>query len=357
MSELAFTIGPSGNLATTADRPFVFRNRVAMGGNVRLDIDAIRLGLASVDMQETIALTACKVESRIKDAGCAILWGGAYSDSESALAAGRKWRQILLSVLARLGVGSDIGSDENPFLTDEDIAPLHISGMFDRGESERVYRDRPGLMVFELQPPPFFVMLSADAYGLIPFDSGGHLISLAEGRHAGVWTDELRLAYDLVHGSLSLPNPVAKYVLVVTAIEALIPYQERSEELSELLESLKPVVAQASNYDEDTRASVKKLLDSAKMHSVRQHAIKLVGRLTGGYDGKPPKKFFDEIYGVRSGLAHGNPRDKPSLSMEALDKQYPQVLGFVLDVLEAWTPDESIAESDSGDANSTDSPA
>jgi len=260
-------------------------------------------------------------------------------------------------VLARLGLGSDIGSDENPSLTTQDLAPPHIGGMFDHGPSDRVYRDRPGLMVFELQPPPFFIMLSADAYGLIPFDPTGQLVPLAETRNAGVWTDELRLAYDLVHGSLTLPNPAAKYILVVTAIEALIPYQARSEELSQLLDSLRPTVDQAWSYDEDTRESVKKLLDSAKMQSVRQHAIKLVGRLTGEYDGKTPKKFFDDIYGVRSALAHGNPRDTPRLSMDALNKQYPQVLEFVLDVLEAWTPDGSIAASDPGDAGLTGSSA
>jgi len=95
MSELAFAIGPSESLATSADRPYVFRNRIEMRGNVRLDIDAVRLGLVSLDAQETIALTACKVSSRIKDAGCAILWGGAYPDVESAVAAGKKWRRCL----------------------------------------------------------------------------------------------------------------------------------------------------------------------------------------------------------------------------------------------------------------------
>ena len=69
--------------------------------------------------------------------------------------------------------------------------------------------------------------------------------------------------------------------------------------------------------------------------------MKLTDRLVGEYGGKTPRKYFDYAYGTRSDLAHGNLRNIPKLSIEALIEEYTELQRFVLDILEAWTPDYS----------------
>jgi hypothetical protein len=55
----------------------------------------------------------------------------------------------------------------------------------------------------------------------------------------------------------------------------------------------------------------------------------------------PPRKYFDYVYGTRSDLAHGNLRNMSRLERDGLNQGYLQLLFFVLDILEAWTPDYS----------------
>ena len=56
------------------------------------------------------------------------------------------------------------------------------------------------------------------------------------------------------------------------------------------------------------------------------------------------RKYLDFVYGTRSDLAHGKLRNVPKLSTYALNQQYSELLRFVLDILEAWTPDYSEQE-------------
>ncbi len=96
------------------------------------------------------------------------------------------------------------------------------------------------------------------------------------------------------------------------------------------------------------------MLDSDQFESVRSFGLKLTDRLTRQYGGKSPRKYFDYVYGTRSDLAHGNLRDVLRLSRDALNQEYLELLTFVLDILEAWTPDYSGASStDGGSSDST----
>jgi hypothetical protein len=167
-------------------------------------------------------------------------------------------------------------------------------------------------------------------------------MSAAQGRYSGDWTDELRLAYQLVHSSLYDTNPETKYILLVTAIEALIPYREKDKEQSRLLDALKPLVDGIPDFNDRTRENVKKAIEDDKLETIRHFVSELIEGLPGEYGGKSPKKYFDEVYyETRCPLAHGNLRNIPNLSEDALIQQYSELLRFVLDILEAWTSDRS----------------
>jgi hypothetical protein len=60
-------------------------------------------------------------------------------------------------------------------------------------------------------------------------------------------------AATLVHSAIADINPESRCILTVTAIEALIPFQEKHADLSRILDALIAVVDELSEFDEDAR--------------------------------------------------------------------------------------------------------
>ncbi len=116
--------------------------------------------------------------------------------------------------------------------------------------------------MFETDPPARFALLGFDAvaYENFPLNAPA-LISAAQSRHSGEWNEELKLAYQLVHASLSdSRNHEARFILPVTAIEALIPYRERIPAIVRVLQALISQVRNISEVDDETRDAVLRCL-------------------------------------------------------------------------------------------------
>ena len=324
-----FSSAPTGS--------YVFRNRFDLKSNGRFNFEAEKHVLSPGGGNEYVVITAPKSDIRIKDCDNLILWGGPYPDLESALTGARKWRQIAIAVFPRLALGCDFGDDDEDKLQPRNVDELHFRGMFNLTESDRVYWDRIGLHVLPAHNlPAAFLKLQVDAVGFSGLDDLRDLIVAAEKRHCGVWSDDLRLAYSLVHAALgATEDPEARYVFTVTAIEALIPYRKKHPDLSDVLDALIAALDALDGFDDDTRDSVKDILENNKRDSVNKYGRELAGRLTGQYSGRDPKIFWRDSYKLRSGLAHGNPRSEKT--KEAMTKEFLELLRFVLDILESWT--------------------
>jgi hypothetical protein len=252
-----------------------------------------------------------------------------------------------------MALSVEFGDDDESKITPEKFEHQEFRIRLGIEPDKIAYLDRFGLLVHETEPKPRFVNLSMGTPDVcVPLDEEGTRDSTDQALHRynGVWNDEIKLAYQLVHASLANDNPEARFILAVTAIEALIPYRLRIPEVVDVLDSLIAHLGEQEGILEEPLAAVLRLLESDKYDSVRSFGLKLTDRLTGEYGGKKPRKYFDLVYGTRSDLAHGNLRDIPKLSTHALNQQYAELLRFVLDILEAWTPDYSGRD----DANSTD---
>jgi hypothetical protein len=330
-------------LTTSADKPYSFRNLFRVKGN-KLGIPAPIRQLEPTDPGESIFL-ASPTGGDIKEDHDVVLSGSAYNSFDAALHAGRRWRQITQSTFARIGLSCDFGDDDDNNLAPAHVTqPLHITGMFGLTPTDRIFDDRIGLLVFDANPVPNFIFLygGRPIVSLSPPDPA--LISVARQRNSGDWPDELRLAYKLVHSAMSDSNAETRFILMVTAIEALIPYRKKESELSRMLEALRPVADGMTSFDGDTRKVVDGLLKSSQYNSIRQYGLKLARRLPGNYGGITAAEYYDEVYRTRSALAHGNLRDIPSLSEDALTAQFSELKRFVLDILESWTEDPSFGD-------------
>ncbi|OBF92092.1 hypothetical protein A5791_14600 [Mycobacterium sp. 852002-51163_SCH5372311] len=327
---------------------YSFRNRIRIKDGKKLEVDATEFRLSPESSNEIIIARPGYPSKKLKDVDELIISGRGYDSPEAALGAGRKWRQVLSSVFARMFLSVDLGDDvdESKVLLPETMVTGTGLEMIGIKPGAIIYEDRHGLSIYKTEPVRPFVHLSMGEVSVhvslneqATYDSVGQALQ----RHSGIWRDELKLAYQLVHSSLANENYEPRLILAVTAIEALIPYRERVAEVVTVLEKLVSHVndMSATEIDNATRSAVLKLLDSDRYESVRQLGLKLTDRLTGEYGGKSPRKYFDEVYGTRSDLAHGNLRNVPRLSEDALNKTYIELLRFVVDILEAWTPEYS----------------
>lgn len=328
-------------MSTADDGSFTFRNRFTIK-NKTLGIATDRYLLTPPEAAQKVFIAAGSEDTTIEKCSDLVLVGVKFPTFEAALNAGRMWRQILISTMPHLGIASELGDDEDQNLIVPEPRPKQLNAMLGLDPGIDLREDRIGLFVYSTgRRIPRFVYGTASAQVLSKVSTLSKLIGAAQERYAGAWSAELRLAYGLVNAGLSELNPEAKFILLVTAIEALIPYREKDRQLSDLLDSLKPAAQGNTNFDEDTRVTAVQLLESAKMNSIRQYGLKLAERLSGEYDGLTPKKYFDAAYATRSALAHGNLRDVPHLSENALRKRQFELSRFVLDILETWTPDLS----------------
>jgi len=310
-----------------------------------MQVHSASLRLSPQASDERIMIQPGFLDKTINEVTELFISGSGYPTAQAALEGGRKWRHIMSSVFARMAMSVDFGDDdENKITPREFTAGSQVTRMLGMEDGEIGYHDRLGLFVHKTEPKRRFVYLSAgtpDVYVSMSEQEARDRVEPALQRYSGTWSDELKLAYELVHASLANDNAEARFILLVTAIEALIPRKWRNQSAVDLLDSLITIVEQRAHIENDLREVVSTLLESDKFESVRSFGLKLADRLTGQYGGTTARKYFDAVYGTRSDLAHGNLRDIPKLSRDALSQQYSELLRFVLDLLEAWTPDYS----------------
>jgi len=307
-----------------------------------LKIDSPRYVISPKDSQFQVLIKSTG-DTLIEDTHDLILVSDGYPDIQTAYENGKRWRQMLSVFFARIDVSLDLGDDSFENIDPPVLNwPPDIRQQFGVPEDITICQDSIRLHVVEANPKRQFFYATADLRVLTPItdDKVAHLTRSIERNHED-WSDELTLAYKLFHAALSEANAEAKYILMVTALEALIPFAERGPNIVDILDTLIEWVNDRIEMPAELRDVIVRLLEGDKKESVRSFGLQLADRLTDNYDGKAPRKFFDEIYGTRSALAHGNLRNFPKYSETALHKQMGEVKRFVLDVLDAWTPDFS----------------
>jgi hypothetical protein len=308
---------------------YTFRNRFKIGG-VRFAISSHEYLLAEPPLDDgRVVLRAGLAEQLIQDADELVLTGSGYGDFDAAKDAGRRWRRHLTVALPREDRYGDFGDDDDDKIVPtewiQENEPPHFLSHLGYERGNRILVDRYGLLVFASDPPAKV----SHAYGGVPTILTGMGPSIRDAQKADYapMDDRQKLAYALVHNSMSDDNDETRYIQLVTAIEALLPERHWPEPV---LEGLKELMHTANNWPHsDSKKRILSILKEDRKESVRSVALDLVLKLSGTYDGDTPKKFFDRCYGKRSALVHGN-EQRPDLS------DYSTLKRFVLDVLDLY---------------------
>lgn len=309
----------TGYVATT----WYFHNRILLGDKF-LRSDAKQQIL---DERDSIKVTLeVALGPNFTEAKSLALRGVGYSSSDQAHRAGRIWRQHVAMAFAEGHLGADLD-------------PLPLPG--NRSASERpVDPAAPGLVVY---PAGLRFEGLASGQALRPIDR--FLEDLADVRQSvpEAFPDrpDLELAFRMIHLSLMTSNVDSQYILLVTAVEALIPDnrpKRDDEPLIAALDELAGYVEQPDQFTGPVREKLLNLLAQSKRQSITDIGVQLARRIKDRtYADLAPDAYFRRAYGIRSKLVHGGLDGGAPIDRQMVFADVEVLRRFVLDLLSVET--------------------
>jgi Apea-like HEPN len=340
-------------LAASEAVPYSFRNRFRLQEGDLLDADVPEIKLADSIDDGLVILRAPEREmgvgvrgAPISQAGELVVQGSGYPDLDSAVAAGRNWRQYLTVALAREGKGVFFGPDDRVIPTEiqyDDHEPPMLLQTMGVKMGDRIIMDSYQLMVFPTQPAAKFInsLEGTPAANISDWlERFEKKISDAREREKNPWNRQKAIAYRLVHLALADSNSETRHIQLVTAIEMLLKKQNRPKPI---LDALKILLTEAKKWPDsqnDVKTRIAQILNGNKEESIRRAGSEQVAAILGGtYADKSAETFFEHVYDMRSGLVHRERPKKPRPKIDDIRKVQSELLRFTLDLLDAYDSD------------------
>lgn len=335
---------------------YSFHNRLMLSGGLETRglgepnaetgfVDLPSIVLANDGPDGAVELSGPAEGETIRDAIELRLEGRDFPTFDAALVAGHTWRNHLIIGFAHTLIGIKIGSADNP------TTPLRRGFGVPYYESPpRRVREEPGLVVFRTAegPPRSGPQLLAYARPLQGLDGlVNYTLRWITHRRYDLGPQQ-SMAYTLVHASFFEDNPETAFILLVTAIEGLLPPREDNpREIAAVIDALKVKLDEMSDIDDDLRQAVAAALEDDKFDPIGRRGRQLVSSLgTERFAGQKPRDYFNDCYEVRSKLVHPGPQ---RTSEANLRERLLELRRFVLALLgvqvfgermpDYWTPE------------------
>ena len=295
-----------------------------MLGDKPLRSDSKKQVLSEVD--SIVVTLEVALGSSFTDTDSLVVRGVGYGSSDEAYNAGRLWRQYLAMAFGKGHVGADL-----------DPLPYPGRGVRDRPADSAA----PGLVVYPATDFRFESLARAEV--LRPIEH--FLTDLARVRE---WAPEgfserpdLELALRMFHISLMVSNVDAQYILLVSAVEALIPDErplKADAKFVTAMNELTEIVREPNRFDGDVRDKILNAFKSAKHESIGALGAAIARKCIGTtYDGLQPDVYFRRVYGLRSSLVHGGLDGDGPVGRQKVSDGLQVLRGFVLDLVIAET--------------------
>ncbi|MCC3316495.1 hypothetical protein [Nocardia africana] len=302
-----------------------FRNTILLAPANQLDVAAERFVLSPAE-EPSVWIRPLLPGETIDKATQLLLEGGRYPTAAEAISAGKRWRRWLLMTFASHYIGIDIGDEDQPYAEpmSTEFIPVAIP------EGTALFRDHHGLLVYPADPPAKFGRFGASATAVRSGRALLERLHAVQQADPGV-SDEQVLAFNLMHSSLFDDNVETQFVLLVTAVEAILRPAKRSPEYRKLIKTFIRQTEQ-SDLPANERNSLSGYLGNGQRYSITETGRTLAGILgKATYDGLAPSDFFASAYSMRSNIVHGN-ACRPS--QEELRHKLPALRAFVTQLLE-----------------------
>lgn len=236
----------------------------------------------------------------IEESDRLILRGDGYPDSESALIAATNWCSYVKVGLFKNYVSADFGSRalEGGGMTDEFRASLT------RESGVNIMNDHSGITVYNDDVPTGFSRFQA--VGVRGQQTQPLLDSISDAREQNIiLSDTEQLAFDLLGNSRSSFGPDARFITLMTAVELLIPQEQRPPDSLDFV-SICSQILRRSDLSYEAKQSLGGSLRHLKNESIGQAGKRLAQTLDPRtYQGESAETFFSICYAIRSKIVHG----------------------------------------------------
>jgi hypothetical protein len=233
-----------------------------------------------------------------------ILESGGFSLEEEARAAGAPVKTAVMLAGLLLGVGIDVGTDQ---------AECSIPRLADGQPNERVHPYVHGLQVVPEIDGLVFVSISASLIRKKPISPGDFEDAVAKSYAlTKVLTKKQTLAAQLYNQSHFHSSDAARFLTLISAIEALAEQRSKPPATVALIDRLMEMAAAASNPDDLNNG-----LGNLKQESIRSACRRLVETYGENSADTHEARAFARAYTIRSTLLHeGEPPPGTDLAAE-----------------------------------------
>jgi hypothetical protein len=276
-----------------------FRLRFNFPSAYHINSDADKFELLTLSSGEYLTLHSGGANSPIKAHHTAAVIGGPYASSELASVATLQSKRSLLYWAVEYRVGIDFGDGRQ-----RSVVTNFALDWYDKQLGIPCRNDIHGIDIYEAIEGLRFVGFSAEA------NVGKNPLQLRttfqrEYLTNRQFTEKQVLASEIYASSFFDVSPRARFITLVTAIEALLDSPLRSEETQKLVAEFMST-ATDSQIDEDTKNSLISSLGMLKHQSIGQAGRRLVSQLIPYevFDGQSSADFFDRCYHFRSQILH-----------------------------------------------------
>jgi hypothetical protein len=300
-----------------------FTNRILFD-NKTLQSDAKQQVLhESGDVRITLEVL---LGDKFTDAISLMLRGTGFKSADEATKAGRLWRQYVTVAFAIGGLGADFDPIPVAFFSEDERQPDPAV---------------PGLTVYPVKGLRFEGWASGKVHRPVEHVVNVDLALVREVLPEGLKArTDLELAYRMFHLATQSDNIDGQYILLVTALEALIPDKLPVKEDADLVAAFDTLIAYAKETDKIADKRVRELTINALHHQKRESIINYGSKLATKvgdrtYDGLPPDEYFRRAYKRRSALVHGSLSDGVPLDREMISEERMALKKFVRELLAA----------------------
>jgi len=284
---------------------YAFRLRYSRSPRRTLNCYEHELPLPAAEAGCEIKLKAREDDKPIEAASSLVLHGSGWISPEDAQSNGRVYADILARTCARLRLGADFGerTARKSWFTKEGLEAISQQA------GRIILNDVHGLMVYEQTSHPklAFASLKGDVVVGLPLEQFLSVFELALSRPRELAEQE-RAAQLLFNASFFPDSPDARFMLLMMALEALIEQQPRSSAVENIVLGFMTEVNAAADLSKEEKDTLKSGLGYLKKESIRQAGRRLVREKLSSrsYRGITAEEFFENCYGLRSSLAHGD---------------------------------------------------
>jgi len=304
---------PVGATITASDGSYSFRIRFVIPDDFRINAetdDPVPVPVAGSTLRIELSprdITPGGEDASFEKSKDFILTGQGYASAEEAQAAGDRCRRALLLALTRVQMGFDLGGERTRPALYAEQEPKFREMLEQRG----VLVDAHGLMVHPSSVTGF-ARIELEVWDGIGVDRiVSHLASAINADFP--LTPKEELALELYGASYFEHSDRARFVMLVTSVEALLDPGERPEEELKVVADFRSSVKKDTNLSKVGRDALLNSLGDMRRRSIGRAGRELASERLGQrkYMERSAANFFRECYDIRSKIVHeGEARGK-----------------------------------------------